>query len=87
VVLQFLEEEVANMTMTWLRGGKGNGPGGEKVVVDAEAKDKADRMQAYLEEKYERLKRDKEEEQDRRASLEETMVIKRDEERRRVGLW
>jgi hypothetical protein len=44
------------------------------LTGEAAAMEKADRMKAYLEEKYERLKRDKEEEKDRRANLEETMV-------------
>jgi len=44
------------------------------MSAEAVANDKADRMKAYLEEKYERLRRDKEEEKDRRANLEETMV-------------
>ena len=35
-----------------------------RTSAEAAAKDKADRMKAYLEEKYERLKRDKEEEKD-----------------------
>ena len=42
--------------------------------AETAAREKADRMKAYLEEKYERLKKDKEEEKGRRESLEETMV-------------
>ncbi len=36
--------------------------------------EKAERMKAYLEERYERLRRDREEERTRRADLEDTMV-------------
>jgi|EP00624_Nannochloropsis_granulata_P000283 hypothetical protein len=46
------------------------------MSAETAANEKADRMEAYLEEKYERLRRDKEEEKDRRANLEETMVRK-----------
>lgn len=47
------------------------------AVVDASGaagREKAERMKAYLEERYERLRRDREEERTRRADLEETMV-------------
>lgn len=42
--------------------------------ADTAAREKADRMKAYLEEKYERMKRDNEEMKGRRENLEDTMV-------------
>jgi hypothetical protein len=41
---------------------------------EAAAKEKADRMKQYLEEKYERMKKDTEEIRNRRESLEDHMV-------------